>query len=287
MQCYLRNCFSHILYTYCTVYIFQVLWLLWILWAVYCIVKDRDSLQFYVEKCYFLIVWLFAHEMFPTVNLSTSLLGKQCEGPFEVFIFSVECSNEVFLSILYLFQSFVAPLPTSVKHIVAKIYKVNEILGFGLYLELHKLSKIEKCQFSTASTRPQPEKKSTRMWLGILGVYDLKQEQWFLIVLIAQVRLYHCEGLKYPVRTKSDWKKQGSSSKWGITMEMNQLCLNCLPWPFLFCHRLFRRNGSTMLHSLELSAMCSSTVLNTIDRLSCFVLILENLVAVGALAQIQ
>lgn len=115
--------------------------------------------------------------MFPTVNLATSLLGKDCEGPFEVFIFSIECSSEGFLSILYLFQSFVAPLPTSVKHIVAKIYKVNEILGFGLYLELHKLSKIEKCQFSTASTRPQPEKKSTQMWLCILGVYDLKQEQ--------------------------------------------------------------------------------------------------------------
>lgn len=24
-------------------------------------------------------------------------------------------------------------------------------------------------------------------------------------------------------------------------METNQLCLNCLLWPFLFCHRLFRR----------------------------------------------
>lgn len=92
---------------------------------------------------------------------------------------------------------------------------------------------------------------------------------------------------KYLVRTKSDWKNQGSSSKWGITMETNQLCLHCLLWPFLFCHRLFRRSGSTMLHSLELSAMCSSTVFNTIDRLSCLVLVLENLVAVGALAQIQ
>lgn len=93
--------------------------------------------------------------------------------------------------------------------------------------------------------------------------------------------------LKYLVRTKSNWKNQGSSSKWGITMETNQLCLNCLLWPFLFCHRLFRRNGSTMIHSPELSAMCSSTVLNTIDRLSCLVLVLENLVAAGALAPTQ
>lgn len=70
-------------------------------------------------------------------------------------------------------------------------------------------------------------------------------------------------------------------------METNRLSLNCLLWPFLFCHCRLRRSGNTMLHSLELSAMCSSTVLNTIDRLSCLVLVLENLVAVGALAQIQ
>lgn len=133
----------------------------------------------------------------------------------------------------------------------------------------------------------------TWMWKALHKIHDflISDNSFFSHNLL---RPNHCEVLsmfrlwsKYLVRTKSDWKNQGSSSKWGITMETNQLCLNCLLWPFLFCHRLFRRSGSTMLHSLELSAMCSSTVFNTIDRLSCLVLILENLVAVGALAQIQ
>lgn len=82
------------------------------------------------------------------------------------------------------------------------------------------------------------------------------------------------------VPTKSDCKNQGSLSKGRVAMETNRLGLNCLLWPFLFCHCLFRRNDSTMLRSLELSATSSSTVLNTIDSLSCLVLTLENAVAV-------
>lgn len=70
-------------------------------------------------------------------------------------------------------------------------------------------------------------------------------------------------------------------------METNRLSLNCLLWPFLVCHCLFRRSSSTMLHSLELSGMCSSTVLNTIDRLPCLVLFLESNVTVGVWAPKQ
>lgn len=58
-------------------------------------------------------------------------------------------------------------------------------------------------------------------------------------------------------------------------METNQLCLNCLLWPFSSVIVSSDESGSTMLHSLELSAVCSSTVLVTIaGKLLCSLLIL-------------
>lgn len=57
-------------------------------------------------------------------------------------------------------------------------------------------------------------------------------------------------------------------------METIQLCLNCLLWPFSSVIVSSDESGSTMLHSLELSAVPSSAVLVTIaGRLLCSLLI--------------
>lgn len=70
-------------------------------------------------------------------------------------------------------------------------------------------------------------------------------------------------------------------------METNQLCLNCLLWPFSSVIVSSDESSGTMPHSLELSAVCSSAVLITIaGRRLCLLLIPGKAhVAVGALAK--
>lgn len=125
------------------------------------------------------------------------------------------------------------------------------------------------------------------IWSCILGVSGLTQVYQHLIsdnsllfliswwdLITVRSCLYLDFGKGNLVRTKSDGKIQGSSTKWGIAMETNQLCLNCLLWPFSSVIVSSDESGSTMLHSLELSAVCSATVLVTIaGRLLCSLLI--------------
>lgn len=92
------------------------------------------------------------------------------------------------------------------------------------------------------------------IWLCALGARSLTQvyqhlisgnsllfliSQWDLIT--ARSCLYLGLGKGDLVRTKSDGKIQGSSTKWGIAMETIQLLSKLSTMAFLFCHRLFRR----------------------------------------------
>lgn len=67
--------------------------------------------------------------------------------------------------------------------------------------------------------------------------------------------------------SKTPLSKSSGALQRGVAVETKHLHLNCLPWPFLFCRRVFRWRRSTKPHSLGLSATRSCAVHNTMDAL--------------------